>query len=190
MAVPYTPDAVKAIRFAFNSGRSRTDIQDHLGWSDSMFDRVCNLHGIEYGRGAQRAVVDADDDSGPTLSAKSVHRVAARRGEEKLPQPNQHTTFTVCLNVAQRNELVRRARQEEVALSTVIRNILLAWLESGAAGRCGIYRGDSRSAYATISIRRSDKDALIAAMVAARHQNLSEFCAAILQRHLASVLVE
>ena len=46
MPVPYTPSAVKTLRFAADGGKSRAALSKLLDWDLGMLDRVCARHGI------------------------------------------------------------------------------------------------------------------------------------------------
>lgn len=45
--IPYTIDAVTAIRHAAAARTPISELQQHLGWDNAMLTRVCAKHGIE-----------------------------------------------------------------------------------------------------------------------------------------------
>lgn len=47
MPVPYTIDAVAALRHAERIGTPAEEIQQHLGWDSHMLARVCRTHEID-----------------------------------------------------------------------------------------------------------------------------------------------
>ena len=46
MPVPYTPSAVKTLRFAADGGKNRAALSEMFGWDLGMFDRICARHDI------------------------------------------------------------------------------------------------------------------------------------------------
>ncbi len=47
MPIPYTLEAVAALRHAAATHTPSSEIQRHLGWDNSMLTRVCRKHGID-----------------------------------------------------------------------------------------------------------------------------------------------
>lgn len=85
-AVPYTRDAVKALRFAAAKDVPAAEILDSFGWDAAMLTRVCRTHGIDLiiarpTRTADSAVV------APTLADQAVRQARLSRGGNNAPKP-------------------------------------------------------------------------------------------------------
>lgn len=176
MRVPYTPDAVKAIRHAANDGQSRGDVQVAFGWDAGMLDRVCRQHGIELRAGEPPKVE-------PARSVLTLVRAKAERPLIPKSEPH-HVTISISVNpdVYARLKYEARARQEPP--SAYVRHLMTQALLSGEAARCPKYRGDAaRSRAIGVHVSIECRAGLLAAMAKSRCTSMSEFGAAIIEQH-------
>lgn len=183
MAVPYTPDAVKVIRSAADSGQSRRTVRAALGWDDGMLDRICRRHGIMLAREAPSGM----DASAAAAIAAAAKDVPVGQPPAKSRTPRWATTLSLYVTAAMKARLQAQAEARATSLSASIVDMLEAALASGAAANCRPYVGERRRVYITVGLHAEVKDRLRTIAQQGAHGSPAALAASIIDRHLKVV---
>lgn len=167
MPVPYTPEAVKAIRLAVNNGQGIETVREAFGWNSGMFERVCRQHGIKLQRSTLAEIITEM----PTIVAEIALRDAA-------------VNFSLPLNLSLRFLTEKNARK--ISRSKLAGDIIIA----------AVNRGDLDSYLSPVNARplryftmlpAATYDALCSIVrrpdSRSACSSISALCAAIIDRH-------
>jgi hypothetical protein len=178
MPVAYTPDAVKALRHAFNTNVPRSIVQAHLGWDDAMFDHICNKHEIAYSPAPR---IRSNDLVLDELDEQPISAACVKRRPLKVK-----TNVTLCLNRPTRDELVSRAQAAGMAIGPFARAILRDFVDSCATLNCWVPKNLSVRTREYVSVKLQDDlmASLTALLEGAGNPTLSALCSFIVSRHL------
>lgn len=153
--IPYTIEAVHLIRASINRGMMPAEVRRSLGWTDSMFQRVCVKHGISLVYIPAVAAPPEPTPPSPPVVEKP----------QRAPAPVRcQTTFAVSADVHRR--LLRLAAQKQLA-PTRMASLIVE--EAVAAGQLSTIEliprtargtGDGHIEFVTVSVVVSVMDAL------------------------------